>query len=337
VAELIPKSDAFFHQVAATCVFKQGRVFRVREPGLADASELNAGLLRLGELLKIEARQEGHEDRANELEEAARRLRKRDLGLRFSPARAPRPRLLGAAYARKDVLCALHAAPIQPAEFLRRMIFREHTSTVLTSATLSVGGKELSYFRTRVGAQDCRAIQIGSPFDYQRQMTVHMVRGMPEPKDPAYDPALEKWIAHFVQQSQARAFVLFTSYQSMRVAAQALESQFATQGWRLLVQGNGMPHSAWWRNFAMIPTCSLWRGSFWSGSMCPAKHSSVIITTPLRPPDHPLPKPAGKHRAGGRRPLNDTRFPAILKPVRVSVVLFTRSDSAQSSSSTAGS
>ena len=334
VAELIPKSDAFFHQVAATCVFKRGRVFRVREPGLADASELSAGLLRLGELLKIEGAKEGHEDRANELEEAGRRLREARLGIEdFLRLEHPDHVYWVQQYGRKDVLCALHAAPIQPAEFLRRMIFKEHTSTVLTSATLSVGGKELSYFKTRVGAQDCRAIQIGSPFDYQRQMTVHMVRGMPEPKDPAYDPALEKWIAHFVQQSQARAFVLFTSYQSMRVAAQALESHFASQGWRLLVQGNGMPALRMVEEFRNDPHSVLFGvDSFWSGVDVPGEAlSSVIITRlPFVTPDHPLTEARLESiELDGGRPFEQYSLPEAVLKLRQGVgrLIRTKSDS----------
>ncbi len=102
----------------------------------------------------------------------------------------------------------------------------------MTSATLSVGAGNLGYFRNRVGAQDAHAVQIGSPFDYQKQMSLHLVKQMPEPKDPGYHKALEKWIAHFADQSQARAFVLFTSYQTMRHAAEALEGHFAEKAGR---------------------------------------------------------------------------------------------------------
>ena len=262
VADLIPKADAFFDRIAAGCVFKRGRVFRVREAGLADASDLSAGLVRLSELLKIEGGKEGNEDRASELQEAASRLHEARFAIEdFLRIEHPDHVYWVEQYGRRDVLCALHAAPIQPAETLRRLIFRERTSTVLTSATLSVGGDDLSYFRNRVGARDCRAVQIGSPFDYKRQMTLHVVKAMPEPKDPGYDAALEKWIAHFVDQSRARAFVLFTSYQSMRGAAQALESHFLAKGWNLLVQGNGMPALRMVQEFReQSAECPLWSG-----------------------------------------------------------------------------
>ena len=196
VADLIPKSDAFFNRIAARCAFKRGRVFRVREASLADSSELSTGLARLAELLKIEAGKHKEDDRASELLEAASRLRETRLSIEdFLQLDQPDHVYWVEQYGRREALCALHAAPVHLAEILRRMLFREDTCAVLTSATLSVGGSDLAYFRNRVGASGCRASQIGSPFDYGRQMTIHLVRKMPEPSDPGYEAALEKWIA----------------------------------------------------------------------------------------------------------------------------------------------
>ena len=42
------------------------------------------------------------------------------------------------------------------------------------------------------------------------------VVALPAPTDREYPAALQKWIKHFVEKSQGRAFVLFTSYRSMR-------------------------------------------------------------------------------------------------------------------------
>jgi ATP-dependent DNA helicase DinG len=183
---------------------------------------------------------------------------------------------------------------------------------------LSVGGKELAYFRKRVGATDCSAVQIGSPFDYMRQMRLHVVKGMPEPKDTAYEAALEKWIAYFVDQSRARAFVLFTSYQTMRIAAQALETRFLAKGWNLLVQGNGMPALRMLREFRNEPRAILFGvDSFWSGVDVPGEAlSSVIITRlPFVTPDQPLTEARLERiEMEGGRPFEQYSLPeAILK------------------------
>ncbi len=319
VAELIPKSDAFFDRIATGCAFKRGRVFRVRETGLADASDLSVGLTRLTELLKIQAGKQNDDDRTSELLEAANRLREARLTIEdFLRIEHPDHVYWVEQYGRRETLCALHAAPIQLAETLGRMIFRENTCAVLTSATLSVGSNDLSYFRNRVGASGCRAVQIGSPFDYKKQMTLHLVKKMPEPKDPGYDAALEKWIAHFADQSRARAFVLFTSYQTMRTAAQALETHFAVKGWNLLVQGSGMPAHRMVQEFRENPKSVLFGvDSFWSGVDVPGEAlSSVVITRlPFVTPDHPLTEARLESiEAEGGRPFEQYSLPeAILK------------------------
>lgn len=292
VAELAPKSDSFFEDVAEKCVFKRGREFRVREAGIADASDLSDGLARLTEFIKIQAGKEEDEIRKNELQDAANRLRDARLGIEDFLRLEQEDHVYWVEQAgRKEQFCNLRAAPIDLAETLRRMLFRDNSCTVMTSATLSVGSENLNYFRKRVGAVEARAMQIGSPFDYKKQMQLHLVKKMPEPRDPGYDAALEKWIAHFADESQARAFVLFTSYQTMRTAAQSLEAHFAERGWQLLVQGSGMPALRMVQEFRENPHSVLFGvDSFWSGVDVPGEAlSNVIITRlPFATPDHPL-------------------------------------------------
>ena len=64
----------------------------------------------------------------------------------------------------------LNAAPIDIAPVLRRMLFRDDCSCVMTSATLAVGRADLAYFRDRIGADEAEPVQLGSPFDFQKQM-----------------------------------------------------------------------------------------------------------------------------------------------------------------------
>ena len=331
VAELIPKSDAFFDRIAERCTFRRGRVFRVRECGLADCSVLSAGLTRLAEVLKIEAGKHD-DDRASELLEAASRLREAKLCIEnFLGLEQPNQVYWVEQYGRRETLCALHAAPIELSEILRRMLFRENTCTVLTSATLSVGSRSLSYFRNRIGASACRAVQIGSPFDYAKQMTLHLVKKMPEPKDPGYGAALEKWIAYFADQSRARAFVLFTSYQTMRAAAEALETHFAAKGWNLLVQGNAIPTHRMVKEFRENPQSVLFGvDSFWSGVDVPGEAlSSVIITRlPFVTPDHPLTEARLEIiESEGGRPFEQYSLPEAILKLRQGVGRLIRSKS----------
>jgi ATP-dependent DNA helicase DinG len=163
---------------------------------------------------------------------------------------------------------------------------------VMASATLSVGSEALEYFRTRVGALDVDALQIGSPFDYERQMKLYVVRKLPDPKETeAYEKMLVHWIEHFIQQTQGRAFVLFTSYKTMQAIASLMRERLDELDYKLLVQGEGMPRNQLVLEFKKNQRHVLFgTESFWSGVDVPGEAlSNVIITRlPFAVPDHPL-------------------------------------------------
>ncbi|MEI6071466.1 MAG: helicase C-terminal domain-containing protein [Verrucomicrobiae bacterium] len=292
VAEILPVADGFFESVASKCVFKKGREFRVREAGLADGGEVCASLAKLGELIGGEAGRCKDETSSAELLDTARKLRAARAAITdFLSLEQPDHVYWVEQSGRKEQFCTLRTAPVDLADALRRLLFREGACSVLTSATLSTGTPDLSYFRQRVGAEEVPALQIGSPFDYEKQMCLHVVRQMPEPKDPAYEKALGKWIAHFTDRSLARAFVLFTSYQTMRAVAESMEAHFEKKGWPLLVQGTGMPAQRMVKEFRENPHSVLFGvSSFWTGVDVPGDAlSNVIITRlPFATPDHPL-------------------------------------------------
>jgi ATP-dependent DNA helicase DinG len=102
---------------------------------------------------------------------------------------------------------ALNAAPVDVADFLRRRLFGSDTSAVMTSATLAVADGSVSkppktstaprtsnagldYFAKRVGAEEAVKLQVGSPFDYERQMKLFIVNKMPDPREASYREAL---------------------------------------------------------------------------------------------------------------------------------------------------
>jgi ATP-dependent DNA helicase DinG len=161
----------------------------------------------------------------------------------------------------------------------------------MTSATLGVGAGDLSYFRNRVGAEDVEARQIGSPFDYERQMKLYVTRKMPDPRDAKYESALAEWIMHFVEQTGGRAFVLFTAYKTMQNLASVVRERLDDLDCKLLVQGEGLPRHRLLAEFKKNERHVLFgTESFWSGVDVPGEAlSNVIITRlPFSVPDHPL-------------------------------------------------
>jgi Rad3-related DNA helicase/REP element-mobilizing transposase RayT len=149
----------------------------------------------------------------------------------------------------------------------------------------------LTYFAKRVGAESATQLQVGTPFDYERQMKLFVASKMPDPREAGYADALEHWIAHFVKQTHGKAFVLFTNYKLMQEVAERMEPFFNKLGVACLVQGRGTPRSTMLEKFKDdVDSVLFGTDSFWQGVDVPGDAlSNVIITRlPFAVPDHPL-------------------------------------------------
>jgi ATP-dependent DNA helicase DinG len=290
-ASLIEEADRFFDSVEQRADFKKGREYRVREPDFVNDAITGrlAGLQ--ARILEVVRKTEDEFLRA-ELQELGRRIRDMREGISVFLQQSASEYVYWVERTGKAAQnITLNAAPVDVAPVLRRMLFRENCSSILTSATLAVGRPDLAYFRRRVGATEAEPLQLGSPFDFEKQMQLFVVRKMPDPREAAYPDALAKWIGQFVSETDGRAFVLFTSYRAMQLLATAMEPFFVRQKMNLLVQGKGAPRSRLLEEFKTTPRSVLFgTDSFWMGVDVPGDAlSNVIITRlPFAVPDHPL-------------------------------------------------
>ena len=214
----------------------------------------------------------------------------------------------------------LNAAPIDVADYLRHRLFGAETSVIMTSATLAVSARDehaksrspksksqdpsskaggrtgtspvpLSYFAKRVGGERATLLQVGSPFDYQKQMKLFVAGKMPDPREPLYQAALIKWIEHFVRMTHGKAFVLFTNYKLMQDVGERMQPFFDELGLQCFIQGTGTPRSVMLDKFKSdVDSILFGTDSFWQGVDVPGEAlSNVIITRlPFAVPDHPL-------------------------------------------------
>lgn len=291
VSDLLDRSDSFFADVERGCRFERGREFRVREPDLVEDS-LTSPLAEVQTLIVNAVRAAEDESLRAELQDIGRRLRdaRHGLGAFLSQSESEHVYWVEKT-GRSGQFLTLNAAPVDIAACLEELIFRGGRCSVMTSATLSIGSPELDYFRERIGALEAEALQIGSPFDYTTQMKIYVPKKMPDPRDAAYEEALETQIAHYVDETKGRAFVLFTSYRLMESIAGRMEKFFAKEGYNLMVQGKGKPRHRLVEEFKQDNRCVLFgTDSFWSGVDVPGPAlSNVIITRlPFAVPDHPL-------------------------------------------------
>jgi ATP-dependent DNA helicase DinG len=188
----------------------------------------------------------------------------------------------------------LAAAPLDVAPSLRRLLFESVKTCVLTSATLCVGSPpNFDFVKSRLGLTSGETLALGSPFDYPNQVSVHLPRNLPDPSDQpdSFERAAIGAIAHYLEQTQGKAFVLFTSYKMLDAAARALAPWLARRSIALFSQSDGLPRSKMVEAFkADVNSVIFGADSFWQGVDVPGEAlSNVIITRlPFSVPSHPL-------------------------------------------------
>ena len=182
--------------------------------------------------------------------------------------------------------CFLQATPIDVSQIMAERLFRKVDTVVLTSATLAVAGG-FEYTEKRLGVEHARSLIVPGHFDYQKQALLYVPQRLPEPRNPAFTKEAAEEVLRILEHSRGRAFVLFTSYQQMRLVHDkvSLAIEYPT-----LLQGTG-PRGALLEEFRSTPNCVLFAtSSFWQGVDVPGEQLSCVIIDklPFAVPNDPV-------------------------------------------------
>jgi len=189
----------------------------------------------------------------------------------------------------------LKSAPLNVGADVKRSLFDKFESVIMTSATLSSGGEKgkggFEFFTGRVGLGDYDALKLGSPFDYQKQVTIYIESDLPEPNDEKFAESACEAVKKYVLRTQGRSFVLFTSYKMLGDFAEQLAEWFKENNIELLQQGVGLDRTSLLKRFKMngrfvlFGTDSFWQGVDVAGD---ALSNVTIVRLPFAVPDTPL-------------------------------------------------
>ena len=180
----------------------------------------------------------------------------------------------------------LTSAPLDIGETLAGLLWSVRTC-VLTSATLAVDGK-FDFLKQELGLPgDTLDCVLGSPFDYPNQALLYLPRGIPAPNDPSFGAAACPEIERILTMTAGRAFVLCTSYRSLREIAGQLIPRLPypckTQ--------EDLPRARLVEWFKTTPGAVLFAtATFWEGVDIPGDSLSCVIIDklPFASPDEPV-------------------------------------------------
>ncbi|WP_232069257.1 ATP-dependent DNA helicase [Mycobacterium saskatchewanense] len=187
----------------------------------------------------------------------------------------------------------LRVAPLSVADLLRTRVFSRAT-TVLTSATLTVGGTfdamAAAWGLSGDGGQapGWRGLDVGSPFQHAKAGILYIAAHLPPPgRDGTGSAEQLTEIADLITAAGGRTLGLFSSMRAARAAAEAMRARLSTP---VLCQGDDST-SALVEQFSADPETSLFGTlSLWQGVDVPGPSLSLVLIDriPFPRPDDPL-------------------------------------------------
>ncbi len=231
----------------------------------------------------------------------------------------------GARHAAVTLACA----PIEVAPLLREHLFDQKFGVVLTSATIATASAEstekpkkserrivseeeearqqakggsknadpFAHALARLGGEGASTLQLDSPFDYAKQVTLLLDMTVGDPPSGGgragaeFAARMAERILFHLKATEGGAFVLFTSYRSLFDAADQLSPKLRELGYPMLVQGRDGERSQILERFRNADRGVLFgAASFWQGvDVRGDRLRNVIITRlPFDRPDEPL-------------------------------------------------
>lgn len=189
----------------------------------------------------------------------------------------------------------IEALPFNVGVELNETLYANTRSIVFTSATISINNS-FEAFEQAMGLNSgdgsrTTELMLKSSYDFDKNMTVYVVKDMPEPTDPKYLDALKELLvdAHIAQHGSM--LTLFTNKKEMENCYADVNSALKQEDLRLVCQRWGVSVKGLRDEFLADETVSLFAlKSFWEGFDAPGStlRGVVIPKLPFTKPTDPL-------------------------------------------------
>ncbi|MBS0628655.1 MAG: ATP-dependent DNA helicase [Verrucomicrobia bacterium] len=205
----------------------------------------------------------------------------------------------------------LSLAQLDVAPFLEEKLFNTLKSTILCSATMTIG-ENFEHVKTNLGLkEDVLEAVYHSPFDFKTRTRLLGFSDLPAPNAFNFIKEAAEVIREAIKISGGGAFVLFTSYDMLNKCAQELlDLPYLKQGDRprhqLLEEFKNR------KNGILFGTDSFWEGVDVAGE---ALRLVIIVKLPFPVPSEPLIEARAEYlKKQGRDPFNEDSVPqAVMK------------------------
>jgi predicted DnaQ family exonuclease/DinG family helicase len=188
----------------------------------------------------------------------------------------------------------LFSAPLNVGELLDAGFYDYLKTAIFTSATLTVNNI-FDYIKIRLGldlAQKERVLTLNldSPFDIDSEVAVLTAGYLPSPRNTGFESAAVESLKSILLSGVSKSMVLFTSYNSLRAAHEAIYEIARSSGINLLAQDSSYNSEKVLSRFKRSKKAALFgTDTFWEGIDLPGEQLELLILfkLPFTVPDRP--------------------------------------------------
>lgn len=175
----------------------------------------------------------------------------------------------------------LNSSPLEVGELLQSQLFGQKSTSVLTSATLSISDS-FTFVKERLGFEEATELQLESPFDYEQQAMLYIPNDIPEPNQKGYAQMVEDALIQLCSATGGRTLALFTATSALRQTYSGIQEALEEREIMVLGQSIDGSRRVLLERFKANPrTVLLGTSSFWEGIDVTGDALSVLVITKL--------------------------------------------------------